>query len=116
MLIGLLRYACANIVNNFPTKPAENFASACGDLGFCLHTFQHENDYWKEFNFREQYIFESLLALIGHVKIPVPSIIKLFRVQYRLLLLCCFNIGRYTKGTGDLLPEKLFWFLGTCGC
>ena len=38
LLIGLLRYACANMVNNFPAKPAENFASACGVLGCLLRT------------------------------------------------------------------------------
>ena len=38
LLIGLLRYACANMVDNFPAKPAENFASACGVLGCFLRT------------------------------------------------------------------------------
>ena len=27
---------------------------------------------------------------------------------------CCLNVGRYTKGIGDLLPEKLFDSMGTC--
>ena len=73
MLIGLLRYACANIVKHFPVKPAENFTSECGSLGF-LYTPSNMKMIIERNSFGWRLISQIAffdLALDGQVKVQM---------------------------------------------